>query len=116
MPTKTGQDATLYKGKDYTIKFTEADAEDLTNFNGLTYAFADSRHADSNHFEKTKSGGGITISGSSNEVAEVSVDSTDTDGLTAPAEYYHELETEDANGNEQVAAEGTVELKPSRTN
>lgn len=115
MTTKTEQDATLYVGKDYTLKFTETDTEDLSNFNEITYAFADSNSAASNHFTKTKSGGGITTSGSSNEVAEVTINGSDTSSLSA-GRYYHELETEDGSGNEQVAARGEVILLPSRTN
>lgn len=114
MPTKTGQNATLYTGKDDTITFTEVDTEDLSAFNELTYAFADSESRGSK-FTKTKSGGGITVSGSSNEDADVSVDGSDTASLTTPAVYYHELVTEDSSGNEQVAATGFVTLLPAQT-
>lgn len=113
--TKKNQDAEMYVGKDYSVEFTEVDADDLASFNDLNYAFADNQYASSNIFEKSKSGGGITVSGSNDEIAEVSVDASDTKDLE-PATYYHELETVDSNGDAQVAAEGEVTLLPSRTN
>lgn len=115
MPPKKEQDIELFIDKDYTIKFTEVDSDDLSGFNEILYAFADSSDSDSNHFTKSKSGGGITVSGSSNEVAEVSIVGSDTKSLTPNSKYYHELSTTDSLGNKQVAAIGMVFLQPSRT-
>lgn len=115
MPTKKDQDAELWIGKTYDLRFDEVDDEGLSNFNDLTYAFADDEYSNSNHFVKYKSSGGITVDGSGNDIAVVRVDSADTSGLD-PGLYYHELETEDASGNNQTAAIGEVELQPSRTN
>lgn len=110
---ETDQNETLRRGKDYTLKFNEQDFDDLSTFNEVTYALADSRGAGSNHVTKTETGGGITISGDANEVAEVTIDGTDTATLAAPDTYYHEVITEDGSGNEQVAATGTVRLLPA---
>lgn len=113
MPTTTNQDVTLYANKDYTLEFTEVDGEDLTSFNAIQYAVADSPHSDSNHFTKSKSGGGITVSGAGNDVAAVTIDAADTSGLSTVETYHHELVTEDSSGNTQVAAVGTVTLHSS---
>lgn len=112
MVTVTDQDETIWVDGDYELQFTETDAVDLSNFNGVEWVLRDSSVTDTNILQKTQSGGGITIDGASNERADVIVNAADwpepANGIDT---YHHRLLTTDGTGNTQVAATGTLTLR-----
>ena len=110
-------DDKFYRGEDKVLRFTiytddtEAVCQDVAGF-ALSWKLT-TRPGATALVTKTPTIAGTFNSspGSNAQRVTVTVDDTDTDGLT-PTTYYHELKRTDA-GNEAVLAQGRLQLLPA---
>jgi len=106
--TAENQRAEMYSGDDQQIEVTVTEGGDPVDLSNSTLEFA---IADAGTVEvtKTTSGGGITISGTKNDVAVIQLDASDTQSLAG--NYDIELEETDGNGNVATLLRGTLTIK-----
>lgn len=101
---------TLWSGDDYNINIhvlnSRRHAKDITG-STLKWLLAQNERC-SPLITKTE-GSGITMTDSSEGLAILNIDSTDTENLAGT--YYHELKLIDADGNIRTIAYGRVEIQ-----
>lgn len=109
----TDQNFEMFQGDDKDLVITVTDsagaAVDLT---GAAIAWQMARTARSATPNVSKSvGSGIVITDAPGGICTISLDPTDTEGLTG--DFYHELEVTDAQANITTVLSGTVTIKPA---
>lgn len=126
---KTGQDATIYRNNRVVLRFTVLDEDaagepplDITTYL-IKYAIA-RLNAQGDpivatpviDLNSTTHPTKVVKTDATQGKLEVILDETDTDDLSAPRDYYHELEVFDSLGNPVVAATGVLSVLPNVTN
>lgn len=110
MPS-TDQNAVVVAGDNPSIQFTVSDASgNVYSMSGATVRWGLARSPfDTAIIEKSTSSG-VAISGSSNEIATITLSTTDTVGLVG--NHYHELQITDLSNNVITAAVGEIRFLP----
>lgn len=108
--TAENQRARMYSGDSQTVKITVTDDDgnpvDLSGSQELTFAVA--RYG-TTEVTKTLSGGGITVTGSDNNVATIQLDASETADLEG--EFDIELQQTDGGGNVATLTRGVLTIE-----
>jgi len=102
----------MYEGESKTLEVQEVDSTDIEG-QDITWILAD-EVGDTAEIEKTTTDGGISITDGANGKFEITLDPSDTDGISG--RFYQEARIDDGAGTESVLFSGEVIIHQSGTN
>jgi hypothetical protein len=109
--TEQNQYFEMHQGESKTLEVTETDNTDISG-QDIEWILADER-GDSPEVTKTTSGGGVSITNGGNGEFEITLDPSDTSGISG--RFYHESRIDDGAGTESVLFTGEVVIHQSNT-